>query len=721
MILNKIFHLYINVLLRPVLNRDLEVLEDSDIESNKSNNDDLGDDDDELERKYNRRVSRRSRSSSRQRHSSGDIESNRSGASATGTDLCKMKRPKRFNMSSIKSIIDPNGPEMILGVQRWLLFYQYIGLINWFNVPFYLSIVYKLFVFGFVSYRGYIILLRVGEVDLFDRSFQNPIFLFILFMSIISCFTHVLITIYTSSVKLSPLMKILETPKLCFISVETQLCSGSGSFDAMLLFLLFHGSLTYMATFKSLNDFMDLFDPLEYLMDVWAVIIFTYYSFVGLLHMDFYIRSNFAVWLLTLRSLLEHRFAHYNKHQRHYANRLQQRNLSKQQQQPNGCRAIAGANREQQLLRGRRYDSGKSQAQTTEAKCQPQVASTSTQAALDLAIAQPSRKDGPPEVQTSDNETLVRSQDDVSSVGVFEPMTHYEDDDDDSDSDYDDYDDEDGDDDRVCGADEDDSEPTTNNYRNLQPRKRTKRLRKSTNDSRSQSSSSKMIQFVSLDEIQKQLNNMDDHLEVLRSMQSTSLVFVSLSAFFANGALILFIYTLLTSRKAYYHGTILTLTSINYILIVFLCYIGDRLAYYGLSAFVQTVEDEYFLQSDRSTSAALATVPEMTSKQPLDSQQQQDTGDNTSSTAAMESSTSVSNSNYNKRLARRDQLQLQLQQQQQKLLIKRKDVLFCREFLHQFENHLATPWTKLTVKTHLHIMGTFVTLIAAQIIFDHEH
>lgn len=332
----------------------------------------------------------------------------------------------------------------------------------------------------------------------------------------------------------------------------------------------------------------------------------------------------------------------------------------------------------------------------------------------------------------------VRSQlADTSSEGVFEAQVFENE----IDSDYEDYDDDDDDDDgsvvddeRVRDArdDTDSMRPRiAGNYRrSFRKRKRPTRRRKRSHEKRS--SVAKVIEFVSLDEIQKQLNNMDDHLEVLRSMQAASLVFVSLSAFFANGALFLFIYTLLTSRKAYYHGTILTLTSINYILIVLFCYIGDRLAYYGLGAFVQTVEDEYFLQGESSpqvdcgpesgSNAVKRADESRTGGNPLD------TSDNTSSTLAMESSTSVSNSNHNnnkRALSRRDLLHMQQQQQhqrqQQKLLINRKDVLFCREFLHQFENHLATPWTKLTVKTHLHIMGTFVTLIAAQIIFDHEH
>jgi len=204
--------------------------------------------------------------------------------------------------------------------------------------------------------------------------------------------------------------------------------------------------------------------------------------------------------------------------------------------------------------------------------------------------------------------------------------------------------------------------------------------------------------IVTLDEIQKNLNTMDDHLEVLRSVQTSSLVLITLNAFLTNGALLLLAYNLLANKGNYYHGLLLILIAVNYTIIIFFCYIGDSWLYYALSSFVQTVEDEYFLQGGDGGDISGA----------INSEQSQSL-----SRAPNGNRSSLPLYNYGE--------SIDLSREHQLLLIKKKDVLFCREFLHQFENHLATPWSKLTVKVHLRIIGTFVTLIAAQIIFDHEH
>jgi len=203
------------------------------------------------------------------------------------------------------------------------------------------------------------------------------------------------------------------------------------------------------------------------------------------------------------------------------------------------------------------------------------------------------------------------------------------------------------------------------------------------------------LRLITFDEIQRNLNNMDDHLEVLRSIQIGSIVFVTLSAFLGVGALILITYHLIANQSDYYHGLLFLLLSVNYIVFVFISYSGDRWIYYTLGSFVQTVEDEYFMQSEIKDPVSPNGHPIQTNEREL-----APIGDGLLSPLLAD---------------------LELQQAQQTLLIKKKDVLFCREFLHQFENHLATPWSKLTFKSHLHMLRTFVTLTAAQIIFDHEH
>lgn len=214
----------------------------------------------------------------------------------------------------------------------------------------------------------------------------------------------------------------------------------------------------------------------------------------------------------------------------------------------------------------------------------------------------------------------------------------------------------------------------------------------------------KAYKFVTLDEIQKNLNNMDDHLEVWRSIQTSSLVLITLNAFLTNGGLLLLVYQLLANQGNYYHGLLLLLISVNYTIVIFFCYVGDSWISYALSSFVQTVEDEYFLQGGDESIGGLNQLNgrKSSSVLPLDWSRSQDQPEPLEAIVGQ---------------SRR----ISLAKQHQSLLIRKKDVLFCREFLHQFENHLATPWSKLTVKTHLHMLGTFVTLIAAQIIFDHEH
>lgn len=244
------------------------------------------------------------------------------------------------------------------------------------------------------------------------------------------------------------------------------------------------------------------------------------------------------------------------------------------------------------------------------------------------------------------------------------------------------------------------------------------------------------LKLITFDEIQKNLNNMDDHLEVLRSIQISSLVLLTLNAFLANGALFLISYHLLADQSNFYHGFILLLIALNTVFIIFISYSGDWWIYYALSSFVQTVEDEYFMQSDivktpQPSSIAGTNVVVNASNllsMSIHSQHrsiQQSATSSTSSlneaavTAAAATTTTVST--VDRELDSLDNNIDELTSYQQMLLIKKKDVLFCREFLHQFENHLATPWSKLNFITHLHMARAFVTLIAAQIIFDHEH
>lgn len=201
------------------------------------------------------------------------------------------------------------------------------------------------------------------------------------------------------------------------------------------------------------------------------------------------------------------------------------------------------------------------------------------------------------------------------------------------------------------------------------------------------------MKLITLDEIQRSLNNMDDHLEVMRHILWFPLVFMSLNSFLGNGALFLMTYHLIADQRNYYHGSILFFMALNYFLIVFSCYFGDSWLYYGLNSLVQCIEDEYFLQRD-------IKCPEQNRGMIEENDIKQEAPANEA-----------------------DEFPEYLRDPQSGISpsLKKKHVLFVREFLHQFENHLATPWSNLNFETHLHILRAFVTLVAAQIIFDHEH
>ena len=223
-----------------------------------------------------------------------------------------------------------------------------------------------------------------------------------------------------------------------------------------------------------------------------------------------------------------------------------------------------------------------------------------------------------------------------------------------------------------------------------------------------------------MDEIQKSLNTMDDHLEVCRGIQNSSLVMITLNAFLLNGALLLLAYNLVANRGDYYHGVIVILITLNNTFGVFMCYIGDSWISYALGSFVQTVEDEYFLQG--GDSARVIQEQQLRQQYRNSINEVIDDSKSNNSDPVLPPDWSIFQMKEPSTTGSELQQSIELIRQHQSLfLIKKEDVQFCREFLQQFKNHLATPWSKLTVKIHLHMVRTFVTLIAAQIIFDREH
>lgn len=211
------------------------------------------------------------------------------------------------------------------------------------------------------------------------------------------------------------------------------------------------------------------------------------------------------------------------------------------------------------------------------------------------------------------------------------------------------------------------------------------------------------IRLITLDEIQRCLNNMDDHLEVMREVHTVALVLLSLNSFLGNGAIFLLTFHLFADQGDYYHGFLFLLISFNYIFFIFTCYWGDSWVKYALSSLVQSIEDEYFLQNEIKTGND--TEPgNVGETQKLISVGLEPSASSTTATIDKDGIQEVST-----------ETSLDV------VVLKKKHVLFYREFQHQFDHHLATQWSNLTFKSHLHILRAFVTLIAAQIIFDHEH
>lgn len=209
--------------------------------------------------------------------------------------------------------------------------------------------------------------------------------------------------------------------------------------------------------------------------------------------------------------------------------------------------------------------------------------------------------------------------------------------------------------------------------------------------------------LLTFDIIRKSLNNMDDHLEVMRSTQMGDVFLMSLNGFLGDGAAFLLAYHLLADRLNFYHGLLFLLMSVNYIYVIFLSYFGDSWIYYALTSFTQAVEDEYFMQSD------IVELPveelKVAADYPL-------SGPSCGSQYCLSSGKASEQSPA-------DNSDLYMKQEQL-LLIKKDDVNFCREFRDQLETHLATPWSKMTLTSHLHSLRANVSLIAAQIIFDHH-
>lgn len=196
------------------------------------------------------------------------------------------------------------------------------------------------------------------------------------------------------------------------------------------------------------------------------------------------------------------------------------------------------------------------------------------------------------------------------------------------------------------------------------------------------------IEIITLDQIQRSINNMDDHLERWRNLNSMAVTLSTLCSFLAEGIWLLNAYHQIQNLNDRYHGILHLLMVLNYHAFVFIGYLGDSWLDFCLKSLVACIEDTYFLQHDDILNQSLSYDVETRLIR-------YEIRDHLSYSSASK----VKRNSWTK--------------------IRKKHILFFKEFLKQFENHMGTSWSHLTFKSNLQMIRAFVTLIAAQIVFDH--
>lgn len=494
--------------------------------------------------------------------------------------LKEVRRPRRTKIKSkqtykamIGEMLDLRGPKLFEGCEYHWLYYQIIGLFNWLNAPFYLSVIYKLGVIALslgVTQKRLII--PAVTSGLFDTVSKSPMFIFLAICSLITANLGPANTIYVNMFRLAPIFDTLTTPHLCYLSKDVKFQLGDSNLLQVILFVMFNNIIRYMLVVDNFSQFLNNFSFLNFALDFLCGSV-TWFFIIGTTHVDFYIRNSYGCYIWAIKFNLETRFARFHKY------------------------------RTRRLIECYRLSSKREETSS----------------------------------DTDDNTTLDEPSSGLGytffSMGV---KNHKKD-----------------------------------------------------------------HKFITFDEIQKSLNSMDDHLEVLRSTQTSSLMWIEINELLIMGVFALTIYSLFADEADYYHGSILVTWSVCYFVIISASYFGDEWLSHSLAKLLQSVEDEYFLQgSHEDDDDEPRMVP------------------NNFSHYICPAQVSPTPEERNPAM---EKLIKELDFLYESLLIKRKDILFCREFLPQFEAHLATPWSRRSFKSQLNMLGTFATLITAKIVFDGEH
>jgi hypothetical protein len=583
-------------------------------------------------------------------------------------------KAKGKGLSNIQ-ILDPSGPKLMHGFRKWFILYQLVGQLNWSGKPLIVSIIYKLILIPACVYVIYQDLIKSMVVYKVFLEFRNPIFVFISLSALMTIILLSSLTFYNNLFYWCPIFKVLTTEKLCFVSREVQEAIGNNLLPPVMTFYIISCILFRMLTASNFEEFLDNFNILGFITDLMALLCIGAHL-IGMSRADFYIRACFAVWILAMKTNLENGLAYFQRHE--------------------------------QVMK--RYSSSKDQSYQMHidpalTRCEPKssnlaVSSCSARMATSSDTRSNQNDDRYNSCQTANPGTI--SHDSLATLSNSAALMN-------------------------------DSFESILDQKHVSPMDNAGRVQKSSSRMTLDEFKAK-YQIKTMDEIQKHLNAMDDHLEVSRNFQNGSLVLITLSAFLINGSLLLLAYYLLVNQGDYFHGFVVVILVLNYKVLVFMCYIGDSCILYALESFVQTVEDEYFLQSVNDDESAQEDIGSVDGG--LDQDQTTSSDNNCHQTP-------VSTTSPVEPLSRSHLIDLtdattpaapiheagtemtrrldSARQYRQLFIIKKRDVLFCREFLNQFQDHLATPWSKLSVKIQLHMVRTFATLIAALIIFDREH
>lgn len=443
--------------------------------------------------------------------------------------------------------LDYDGPRLLDGCRWWVRFYQLTGHISWFGWPLSMAILYRVALFSAVLWAISPRTASLFNIESFQVALQGTLFSATFALSAVLGQFIIHRTLYVGLFDSVALKNILFTPKLCYLKTDVLKTIGDKTLSIALAFAYYHILLHFSVTYNTWNELKNDFGFRMFLIEVPLIVIMGFYVFIASTHLDFYIRTCFAIWLLGLRRTLKYK----------------------------------SINKFKSKLRVIDYSpTERSESMTT------LTSSTATQDAC---------------------------------------------------------------------------------------------------------------QLLTLDDIIKSLNEMDNHLEALRNTQMFGIVTLTLNTYLGTGCVLLLSHITFAIQDDYFHGAILCLMTVNFSVNTFFIYFGDSFILYALNRLAQLIEDEFYMQK---------------------SDNEINSNESTTGTRGERSRREAIRVWRNCECSR---CQLEQREELRSFRITKNDVMFFREFLHQFKEHLATPWSQLNAQAHSEVFLAFVTLTAIQIMLAHEY